>query len=456
MPDWITMNVCQRIMDLSHQIRRSLSVTALVVLASVSIGACGPNPTFEPPQFEARVSVLNKSHEMHVLRIRELRPEVGIDCGLVARAPAEHLSADAFGVPVRWPLFSGQEIGLGINARDQWQRGDDLGGRECSATLIQSDTTADIVVFWDRSLTAKSFEFDPDIPKRYKADPQTVVLRGNYEAVAASDMKPYRLRPCAEGLGCGNTAESVAAEVPAGARYFWESVSESRLHFVQPWRADERPQTPVAACQTPGSEAALAWETPLNGEWEVLGLREGVDGCHTIELQRQRGQAFERNYVMCAPFAALDALSARPATSIIATFADYTADQVGGLALGVRYESEQAGNGQDVDIYLLRGSGDYQIGSLTNFELEFEVRAQCTPVEAACGQAEMPVDARMDEGQSIGAGESASWDDGARQLHLVRAFRRSVVDSACTDDEIGDRLAGSPGNYVEAVAVIKN
>jgi hypothetical protein len=440
-------------MNLSHSLPRTLGLAALPLAVTIGIGACGPNPGPPVSEFQARVSVLNKSNEMHVLRIRELRPEVQLDCERVAQAPAEHLADDAFGAPVRWPLYSDQEIGLGAGSRDWWG-GDDLDGRGCNATLIQSDTVADIVVFWDGSLVPKRFAFDPDIPQQIKPDPQTVVLWGDYERVAESEMKPYRLRPCEDQGRCGDAAETQAARVPPGARYYWESVWERPLHFAQPWQPDERPQTPAQQCEMPGAATSLVWETPPSTSWEVYGIREGLDGCHTLELRRFGAHDIQEDYVVCAPFAALNALAPRRDASVLATFERDTGTPVAGLNISVRYDLNAGGFGGNVDIYLSRGQ---HVRSAAHIDLGIEDRAECGPVETECGQMELPVDVRLGEHGVLSAGESMSLENSSLEVyevHLVRALRRSVVDNSCAEDVVARSLEGRPGPYFEAVTVI--
>jgi hypothetical protein len=443
-------------MNLSQHIPRHFRLGfAAIVTATMFFGACGPpsQPPFaQSAQFEARVSVLNMSREMHVLRIRELRREVQLDCELISQAPVEHLANDAFGAPARWALFSGQEIGVGPSSRNQWRGGADMNGRDCAATLIQSDTVDDIVVFWDRSLQPKLFEFDPEIPEHIKPDPQTIVLRADYEAVADSAMKPYRLRPCEEGMGCGDAAEDVAGEVPAGARYYWEDVSERKLHYERPWQPDERPQMPDAACDMPGAEASLAWEDTLTEDWEVTRLREGIDGCHTVELERERDPASPIEQVICAPFDSLQSLATTPGLSVVVNFVPHSASRSRGRHIHVRYFSDEDRFEGSVDIFLTRGQ---QIDADRPVGLEFETRSQCTPVEAMCGQMDVPVDVRFDNGALISPGESTSLGDG-REVHVVRAFRRSVVDSSCEEDDIAQQLEGTPRPYIEAVTVARN
>lgn len=424
-----------------------------MLLAAVAAG-CGPGPIDGPRQVElqARVTLLNKSHEMQVLRVRGLRPEVQLECDRVADDPAAFLPPEAFGAPVRWPLYSDQELGMGIDNQNMWGGGDDLRGRECNASLVESDTLPNIVVFWDDSLPIKSFVFDPDIPEHIKPDPQTVVLDADYEGVPPAQMHPYHFRPCEDEGVCGQAGEALAAEVPTGASYFWESNYEHPLHFEQPWRADERPVDPPPRCQMPGPGEALAWESPPSGQWKVDGLQEGIDGCHTLELSDAAVGDQRRSYVVCAPIAALADLVPADQTTISASFAFES-----GSSQGLHITADQRDGGvitTTTHIFLTRGAG---LPSDLGIDLTTQPREGCAPVEAACGQADLPVDVLLEgsEATSLAPGESAAFDDGSREVYVARAFERAVADSVCEEDPAAQMLGNRPGSYIEAVSVLR-
>lgn len=428
----------------------------MAVVLAIGLCACGPNPT--PPlvsaDLQARVSVLNKSREMHVLRVRNLRPDVDLDCERVGQEPDKFLTDDVFGPPTRWPLYSDQELGMGIDNTAPWRADDDLGGRRCAASLIQSDTIADIVVFWDDTLAPKLFQFDPNIPEYIKPDPQTVVLRGNYDDVDPDAMKPYRFRPCGEQRVCGAEGVAEAAEIPAGASYSWESVGEQKLHFARSWRPDDPPTDISPECEMPGARASIVSQQPLAGEWIVRGIDEGIDGCHSLEIESRTNAEVQRSYMICAPIASLASITPRASHDVVIRMNSVSTPP--GLRIRADYVSPEGYVDGMAHLFFTRGSG---IPSEMGIDARTAPRSGCEPVEAQCGQIDLPADLRLTEtGQGdevLRPGEMIALDDGERTLHLVRALQRPVLDRTCDEIDISSRLPSAPAQYIEAVSVIR-
>lgn len=428
---------------------------AAAIALALTLTSCGPDPT--PPmmfsQLQARVSVLNKTREMHVLRVRNLRADVELDCERVAQDPDAFLTDDVFGAPTRWPLYSDQELGMGIDNTTPWQNGDDLGNRTCAASLIQSDTLDDVIIFWDDSLEPKTFQFDPNIPEHIKPDPQTVVLRGDYNNVDPGQIKPYRFRPCGEAQVCQPQDEAEAAEIPAGASYTWESVGEQKLHFERRWQPDDPPTQISDECEMPGASASIVFQQPLPGEWVVRRIDEGIDGCHSLELEAADNAQTQRSYLICAPIESLASVAPRESHDVVISTG--LSSTPPGLRIRAEYASPEGYVDGTAHLYFTHGNG---IPADLGIDARTAPRNGCEPVAAQCGQVDLPADVHLTEtgrgSEVLRPGESVAFDDGERTLHLVRAFERTVFDRTC-DDDLSDRLPGAGAQYIEAVSVIR-
>ncbi len=440
---------------------RSLApLVCAAVLAGLLCGSsvgCGPQPP-EPwtQELQARVTLLNKTREMHVLRVRNLREDVVLDCEQVRNAPDRYLRDDIFAAPVRWPLYSDQEIGLGLDEQTPWAM-DEMRGRPCSAALVQSDTVADIVVFWDDSLEPKTFVFDANIPEEIKPDPQTVVLQADYSEVASEELRPYGFRPCGRSTACSAQQEADAATVPEGARYQWESVHDEPLHFQRRWEPIDQPDQTPEECRMPGGENSLAWSNVPVGRWLVEGLSEGIDGCHSLQLQRATNPQDSREFLICMPFDALQ--SAQPSADLRTSVRFHSISSTN--SEGLRVEIEEVTADDEffglAEVYLVRGS-DLPVGVTDVLDVEYRPRLECSPAEAACGQTELPVDMRLDtrsDVQLVRPGEASLPAQGEPRLFLVRSLMRPVLDPSC-DDPVSSQLGASDNRYFEAAVVIQN
>ncbi|MFP4598988.1 MAG: hypothetical protein ACLFVJ_12095 [Persicimonas sp.] len=429
------------------------------VLAGLLCGlgvSCGPNPEVQEQELQARVTLLNKTREMHVLRVRNLRNDVVLDCEQVRNAPDRYLRDDIFGAPVRWALYSDQEIGLGIDEQTPWAS-EEMRSRPCSAALVQSDTVADIVVFWDDSLETKTFVFDAGIPEEIKPDPQTVVLQADYSEVAPEELRPYGFRPCASSTACTAQQEADAAGVPDGARYEWESVHDQPLHFERRWEPIDQPDQTPEECRMPGGENSLAWSDVPVGRWLVDELSEGIDGCHSLELQDATNPELDREVLICMPFEALQ--PAQPSEDLRTSVRFHSISSTN--AEGLRVEIEEVTGDAEyfglAEVYLVRGS-ELPVGVTDVLDIEYRPRLDCPPVEAACGQTELPVDMRLatrSDAPLVRPGEASLPAQGAPRLFLMRSLTRPVLDPSC-DDPVSSQLDSNGNRYFEAAVVIRN
>ncbi|MGM0559367.1 MAG: hypothetical protein ACQEVA_23490, partial [Myxococcota bacterium] len=434
-----------------------LAYVAAIVGATACVATSPPGPI--TPQIRAQVSVLNKSHELHVLRIRMLDRSARFDCDTIDEAPAEYFKEDDFGTPTRWELMSGQEIGIGTE--DGWYDQQAIfGGRDCTAALIQSDTVNNILIFWTDDLQVKTFDFDPEIPKEIDADPNTVVLEGDYSNTPDSEMHPYRFRPCEDEDLCNDEGTQEAARIPSGARYEWKSVSDETLHHDVNWRPFDEPTSVPEFCQMPGPGMGLEWGQRPGGNWKIYEIREGIDGCHTMSLSSLSNDEPTREWIVCAPYEALTTLgtTSDEQSRLEMQLNEATGNGYVGLQLVLQRFVPGQGVTGEASVYMTRGT---RLPSFLGLDLRSEIRNGCGPVDAGCHR-EIPVDVTISRGSgeslAVQPGEVAVFENGRRKFHLMRAANVPMLQARCedgTDSRIGTALNQEPGEYYEATTVVE-
>ena len=443
-------------------IRRLFEYAALTCAGLASIATspppCGGVAACLPtePEQRAQVSILNKTNELHELRIRLPLAGVAFDCDLVAQNPAAYLSDALFGAPYTRLLQSGQEIAIGDPDAEFGGNNVDIPPGECGAALVETDHAPDIVIFWDADLPMKSFPFDADVPPEIPADPQTVVLAANYDEVDSDQMHPWRNRS-----ECGSRADLCAAsilaplaEVPEGARYSWRSNDDPKLHFPR-LSVDDLPSDVPEECQVPAPEEAFSWEAPPRGDHVVVGLEEGLDGCHELRLVAAAADPATAQPVgwwVCVPFDQLAPLAPQPdgTTSRIVVLQHSWFDGSNGLSIDVTVQSDDLQVDPFRKIHLVRGS---TLPPELDFEFGVVPRAGCAPVETTCGQTAVASDVSISTFDAVLApGESQSFEVPAVDVQVVRSEYRVARNASC-DDSDPTAPPGSP-EYFEAVIVL--
>lgn len=452
---WLLQPACT--LDGRHT-RRRLGYAAAIVGAAACVATSPPPPG--TPDIRAQVSVLNKSHELHVLRIRMLDRTTRFDCDAVTEAPGEYFKEEDFGTPTRWELMSGQEIGIGTEG-NWYDESAVFGGRSCTAALIQSDTVDDILVFWTPDLEVKSFAFDPDIPKEIPADNQTIVLDADYSNTPDSEMHPYRYRPCEEDDMCGDAGIREAARIPTGAQYDWRTVNEGgdRLHYEVNWRPFDSPTQIPEFCRMPGPGMGLEWGERPGGTWKIYDIQEGIDGCHTLSMSGLNGDEPTREWIVCAPYEALTTLgtSTNEAAQLELELSDTTGSGHIGIQLVFKRYVPGQGVTEETSVYMTRGT---TLPTFLGLDLSSELRNGCGPVDAGCHR-EIPVDTTVSRGggesRQLQPGDVTQFDGGSRIFYLMRAVNVPMLQGRCedgSDSRVGTALNQNPGNYYESVTVV--
>ncbi len=446
--------------------RRALELAVVTTAALGSIATAEPcterNGCLLPMEQSAQVSILNKTNELHVLRIRFVRPEVEIDCDIVREAPAEFLNDAIFGPPETWFVQSGQEIPIDPNRNGFGQP-----NSECGVALVESDQVENVVVFWESNLETKFFPFDADIPPEIPADPQTIVLDADYSEVAPDEMHPWRNRSeCGERADlCDQDLLDPLAERPTGVEYFWRSQNPEPLHFERtPIEGGTIPDVPEL-CRIPSAADSVSWaDTPGRTDFNVVELEEGVDGCHRLRLRDQFAAEDEtESWWLCVPFDSIAFLAPQEdgttwRIAVVMTQGDGNLFRGGYEGIRITAtELDAARNAiSDRQISVVRGFGVPD--DLADFGFQVRLREGCEPFEAECGQVGMPVDVFVEQfSDTIPPGESRSYGEVLPvDLYIVRAEYRPVRDSTC-DGAIGNlNFPESPEGlvgYIETVIV---
>ena len=407
-----------------------------VEAAAVTLGGLASMATSPPPcescweeNQSAHVSILNLTNELHILRIRPLRPGIQFDCELIKEDPTKYLVDAAFAPPESWFLQSGQEIPV---------RQD--GSNPCAAALVQSDTVPDIIVFWSLDLPMKSFAFDADVPREIPPDGQTVVLEADYSRAVESEMHEWRERgPCGERADlCGDELLAPLASIPTGARYFWRTQHTEPLHFVRPTSVE--PTVPVHAAECAGAPlgGSVAWEPPPSGERYVVDIIEGRDGCHEVITTRnpENAMAEHTGWWLCAPFDAISSMLPTPEAQkrvVIAIRDELSASATGGysaLEISVFTLGELA---TLQTIYILEG---YRLPVELGLEHAAQPIEGCEAREAQCGQMVVPAEIAFPAHGITAVPGDGMFELDDLDLYLLSAEVRLVADTTCDADGV--------------------
>lgn len=447
--------------------RRVAQAGLATVAGMASIATSQPPPECEfgdcgftqETQISSRVSLLNRTHELHAFRVSGLRSDLVVDCGELERDPNAVLGRGAFTNATLWFVQSGQEIALTDGEITDWGEVNDADNRDCHAVLVESETAPDVLVVWNNQFNFKTFSFDAEIPKELRVSPGTVVLEADYSNTPDSEIKEYRMR-----TDCGSRAENCApelleplAEIPTGARYTWNSrgPNDSTFHHPRPAEQFDRVFDPEPFCETPGPGEGLAWTSPPLSTFIVEELEEGEDGCHVVKWSN--GQVSEpSDWWLCAPIDSLAAIAPDEGSAVEVTATNLTPG--GGLYNGlelivIRRDIETESAIDRRRIFMTRGFG---LEPTASFDFEIEPREGCEAQIRECGTASLPADVdligyetRLRPGESTTIGTIEP-----REIHLVRANLNPVYDPTCDESMMTvNPPANEPPAYLEVVVV---
>lgn len=432
-----------------HVARAALATTA----AFASIATSQPPPEcdelsgncgfVEEALITSRVSLLNRTHELHVFRISSLRQDISVDCGELQRNPNGVLGRGAFDNTTLWFVQSGQEIALSDGAVTDWGVASDAQGRECHAVLVASETAPDTIVVWNDDFSERTFSFDADIPKDLPIANGTLVLDADYSNTPIEEVKEYRMR-----TGCGSRADNCAPEtleplasIPPGARYTWNSrgPNDNTFHHLRPRERFDQTFDPEPYCETPGPGEGLEWTTPPASSFEVVELEEGLDGCHRIGWTLSTDLE-PNDWWICAPYATIEPLAPVEGERVDVTVTNLT--EGGALFNGVRLDAIRRTDDGEVQlkldarrIHLVRGFG---LPDAAGFDFAIDAREGCEAEIQECGTAALPADIELIGYDTVlRPGESTTIGTVVeRQIHLVRASLNPVYDPSCDESMV--------------------
>ncbi|MEM6989161.1 MAG: hypothetical protein AAF721_01650 [Myxococcota bacterium] len=193
------------------------------------------------PDFVADAYLHNATAEDQVVRIRALKPDVEIDCEIMAEAPGTLLTSPLFDLAETWTLPAGTNQPVGGYTED----------RNCRAALVEVDNLPPRLLFWPLGE-----------PEQY-----TVPGQGSQPGREGE----LRIMPQPEGLSWGG-AESLSYD----------------LTIAEP------------ECQPQPDGERLAWSEPAPwGAWTVTAVEPGYDGCFEFELSNAAEDT--ESWFICVP-----------------------------------------------------------------------------------------------------------------------------------------------------------
>jgi hypothetical protein len=213
-------------------------------------GGEGTTDDVDYVDISADVYLHNAADRDIVVRTRELRASVELDCATVAEDPGLLLSESLFGEGRTWTL----PPTTNAPARDV-----QAGTRACYAVRVEGDALVDpFVLFWAAD------------------DPTVQVIDGDIDDPALHSDGAVLLGADADGR---------------------VSVTEARSDVVFPIDL-----TPPVDAFRPGPDAGrLAWSDPPEGAHRISGLAVGPDGCAAIDLD----DGLTARWYLCVPEGAL-------------------------------------------------------------------------------------------------------------------------------------------------------
>ncbi len=391
--------------SLRTNIRRSLEfgTAGAGLLASV---ATSPPPEPFPGEveyapFDAAVYLNNASDELITVRLRELRPELAVDCFELSKEPGRIPDA-AFGDTLTWNM----------PARTNIPASGELAGRDCHAVLVDGDGLSAAILFW----------FDGEPPVRFI--PGQTFEDGTYQNGAVV------IEFDADGVHQGY--RSVGTEV-----------------------VFDRESTPPEygpGCEPQSDGDRLDWSDPVpTGLRRIEAAEIGPDGCVSLDLasesQVETGES-DRWY-LCLP---TELWGPNPGSWIFIERETGSFGTLSGdfetISLELRDGSGEPLLQDKVKMVVSRGRGAPELGGLN---LVVRENSGCEPtVDEACGtlgrgayvQAWADVGSTHDLHPGDGPAQIVVDDLTTVELAVMHAEQRYLLDPACAEgsNEIGADL----------------
>lgn len=177
-------------------------------------------------------------HEI-VIYVQPLRNDVTLDCELVATNPGRLLTPEAFGEAQHWLLPPRANLAIMPAISEQPCHAARIGGEGIEARVLFI-SHADVDALWEDMVI-----FDVET------------------------LDPAQLGPAHVGVSFED-----------GERGQW--IGDESLIFAP----STTTPTPSPGCEAPSDEQRMDWSTPApRGDYELLAVELGIDGCHELQLQ---------------------------------------------------------------------------------------------------------------------------------------------------------------------------
>ncbi|MCH9688474.1 MAG: hypothetical protein K0V04_43995 [Deltaproteobacteria bacterium] len=397
--------------------RRAGECGAAAVGLACSVATSSPDPEPEPepdccagstgvddsdgdweeplPPIRADVFLHNAAARDIVVRIRELRTDVALDCDAVAESPGSLLRSSLFAPASSWTLPANSNVAVVDHAP---------GAAACYAAWVEADAIEPTVLMW--------FDGDP-------ASTQVDAHGGQHLPGAI----------LVEAVGTDGLALNGRADL---------------IHVHDPIDPETEGQ-----CATQPDADRIGWSTPVPwGAARITDVTVGLDGCLGIDLAQSETQS--QSWYLCVPtssfpFEAGDDIELRLGQPVDGQ--PGVADVIEMVAL------DELGQAQALPMLTVSAGG--ALPSVPGVELAALPLYSCDVLsEPACGTVERPMTV-VASGEDLDAAELLTGEAPTRrtgfgrtvEMTLLHAQERFVIDPACA---LGPASRGADLEFVVA------
>ena len=365
-----------------HGLRRTGEVTGAAVGLFCCVATSSPEDGVDLilPELDADVYIVNDTDDDLVVRIRELAPEVSIDCDIVAEDPARRLSVALFGTTESWTVTAGTNVAVR----------EEFASEPCYAALIDADGWAPRIVFWR------------------DGNPVRTVVAG----AGVDPSAPGWIR-MAEGDDGGNQGGTYDAE----------------LDILFTPVVDDGPSGGACGPQDDGDRNAWDEAVP-HGHWSIAAIEPGLDGCTGLGLVDVCSDVESRRWYVCTPqlelpFAVGDVIAIDP-------FADYATD---GMTVRTIDPETYMPTVPVRELVVSRGSAPARVADL---DASFVPAFDCEYTVDECGTVaragKLVVGGSGWPSEELVAGEVVAIEKSGARIEIAMAHgqERDVVNTACS------------------------
>lgn len=367
--------------------RRSVELAAGGVGLLCCTATSRPPEPFERPDIRVEVFVHNAGEEDIVVRMRPLAEGVSLDCDVIAEDPGRLLTEPLFGNTQALRLEPDQNFGLGNN-------GDPVIDG-CLAYLLDVDGMRPTIVMW---------RDDERHPHLVPGEGYGNDISGGIDLFPSSDPDTF------------GTIE--------------EMVDDSGLVFPIPPATE-----PVGgSCAPQGDASRLEWSPIPAGDWHVVDIDRGADGCFAVDLGTTNNEeelVAQDRWYLCAP---LDDLGLAPGRQITISMLAGVNNSDGGVDVTTIDADPEL---PTVTVRAFRGNlfPEFQglsVSPVPDFDCAYAVASSCGTITRATSVTA--------GGPSYGTGQVFPGENrqfegngGTMTVAVAHAEERAAVDSTCAE-----------------------